>query len=69
MELLVGIIIIGIVWLMCKAPEWEHNNRTCPPGKEIDYGKANQDLIVNGISKQEYYRRYNSGYYDRDKKK
>lgn len=69
MDLLAGIIIIGIVWLMCKVPEWRHDNRICPPGKEIDYGKANHDLIDNGISKQEYYRRYNNGYYDRDKKK
>lgn len=69
MELLGTIIIISIFWLACKVPEWKHNNRLCPPGKEIDYGKANNDLIVKGISKQEYYRRYNSGYYDRDKKK
>lgn len=68
MELLVGIIIIGIVWLISKIPEWGHDNRTCPPGKEIDWGKANHDLTVGGISKKDYYKRYNSGYYDKDKK-
>ena len=69
MELLFGIIFIVFVYLRCKMPEWKHDNRLCPPGKEIDYNKANNDLIVKGIGKQEYYRRYNSGYYDRDKKK
>ena len=69
MELLLSIIFIGGLWLMCKVPEWKHDNRLCAPGKEIDYTKSNYDLNVNKISKQEYYRRYNSGYYDRDKKK
>ncbi len=66
-ELIGAIIIIGITYLMCKVPEWKHDNRICPPGKEIDYTKANRDLAL-GLDKQEYYRRYNSGYYDRDKK-
>lgn len=66
-DLIGTIIIIVIAYLVCKVPEWKHSNRLCPPGKEIDYGKANHDLIVNNIGKQEYYRRYNSGYYDKDK--
>jgi len=68
MGTLIGaIIIIGGAYLMCKIPEWKHDNRICPPGKKIDYTKSNMDLTL-GIDKQEYYRRYNSGYYDRDKK-
>ncbi len=66
-ELIGAVIIIGITYLMCKIPEWEHGNRVCPPGKEIDYTKVNRDLTL-GIGKQEYYRRYNNGYYDKDKK-
>jgi len=66
-ELIGIIIIIEITYLMCKVPEWKHDNRICPPGKEIDYTKANRDLTL-GLDTQEYYRRYNSGYYDRDKK-
>ena len=68
MEIFLSIGLIIVLWLMCKIPEWKHDNRTCPPGKEIDYKKANHDLGVGGISKQEYYRRYNNGYYDKDKK-
>jgi len=66
-ELIGIIIIIGITVYLCKKEEWKYNKRICPPGKEIDYTKANCDLAL-GLSKQEYYRRYNSGYYDRDKK-
>lgn len=67
-EVIGVIIIIGIAVYLCKKEEWKHNSRICPPGKEIDYTKANRDLAL-GLDKQEYYRRYNSGYYDRDKKK
>ncbi len=68
METVIGaIIIIGITYLMCKVPEWKHDNRICPLGKEIDYAKANRDLAL-GLDKQEYFRRYNNGYNDRDKK-
>lgn len=66
-ELIGIIIIIGGTYLLCKIPEWKYVNRRCPSGKEIDYGKANHDLAM-GLSKQEYFRRYNRGYYDRDKK-
>ncbi len=66
-ELIGAIIIIGGTYLMYKIPEWKYVNRICPPGKEIDYTKANRDLAM-GIDKQEYYRKYNSGYYDRNKK-
>lgn len=66
-DLIGAVVIIGIVYLMYKVPEWKHNNRLCPPGKEIDWQKSSSDL-ASGISKQEYYRRYNSGYYDKDKK-
>ncbi|MBD5534562.1 MAG: hypothetical protein HDQ99_02660 [Lachnospiraceae bacterium] len=68
MEIILTIVFIVTVWFLCKTPEWKHDNRICPPGKEIDYKKANHDLSVGGISKQEYFRRYNSGYYDKDKK-
>ncbi len=68
METLLGLISILIFWVLCKLPEWKYDNRVCPPGKEIDYHKANYDLTANGISKQEFYNRYNNGYYDRDKK-
>lgn len=68
MEMLLGIAFLIGVWIFYKIPEWKHDNRICLPGKEIDNDKANHDLIVEGISKQEYYRRYNNGYYDRDKK-
>ncbi len=68
METLLGLILIVVFWVLCKLPEWRGNNRVCPPGKEIDYEKANRDLTIGGISKQEFYNRYNNGYYDRDKK-
>lgn len=67
MELIGMIVIIGVFYVLCKLPEWKYDNRLCPPGKTIDWGKANYDLTM-GMSKQEYFRKYNSGYYDVDKK-
>ncbi len=67
MELIGMIIFIGVVYVLCKLPEWKYDNRLCPPGKTIDWAKANHDLVM-GMDKQEYFRKYNSGYYDIDKK-
>lgn len=64
MEVIEIIFFIVIFWLICKVPEWKHDNRTCAPGKKIDYDKATYDLNINKIGKQEYFRRYNNGYYD-----
>lgn len=62
-----GLVMLIIAIILCKIPEWTYNNRMCPPGKEIDYMKSIHDLDNKNISKSEYYRRYNSGYYDKDK--
>lgn len=40
METLIGIGLIIAIIIICKIPEWQHDNMTCQPGKEIDWNKS-----------------------------
>ena len=66
-ELIIGVIIIGIVYVLSHLNEWQSNNRVCPPGKEMDWTQANIDINVKG--KEYFYKQHLAGKYDRDKKK
>lgn len=65
MEAILSIIVIIATYCACHATEWKSNNRTCPPGYEMDWLKANQDLIKHG---EDYYHQMNLlGKYDKKK--
>lgn len=66
-ELITVIIIIGIVWLLCKIPDWKFDNRTPPPGYKTDWDAMNQDMS-QGKSKMDVKKKYNNGGYDIPKK-
>lgn len=67
MEIIASIILIIVVYCMCKAPEWKSNNYMPPNGMEIDWRKANDDIILYG---QDYfYRKHVSGGYNKFKDK
>lgn len=66
MEVILQLVAFGLIFGILSIPKFIHDNRRCPPGKEIDWSKTNRDLAL-GISRQEYYKKYNSGYYDKDK--
>lgn len=67
MEIIASIILIIVVYCMCKMPEWKSNNYTPPPGMETDWGKASTDITLHG--KDYYYRKHASGGYNVPKKK
>lgn len=56
-------LIVFVVWL-CKKDEWKANNRTTPPGKQIDYKAIQNDRILNGYSNRDVAIKKNKGGYD-----
>lgn len=68
MELILGIIMIIVVWIMCKLPKWKFDNRMPPNGYGTDWAAINRDL-ASGKSKIDVMRKSNSGGYDIPKKK
>lgn len=67
MEIIASIILIIVVYCMCKMPEWKSNNYTPPSGMETDYRQASVDLTLHG--KDYYYKKHASGGYNIPKKK
>lgn len=64
MELIVSIILIVVMYVIYKAPEWKANNRLSPPGKKTDWGAMSYDRTVKGMSNRDIYIKQNNGGYD-----
>lgn len=62
MELILGLIFIGVVWILCKLPEWKFDNSLPPEGYQTDYTAMNRDL-ASGKSKTEVINKSNRGEY------
>ena len=62
MEIIASIILIIVIYCMCKAPEWKSNNYTPPAGMKTDWGKANMDITLHG--KDTFYRNHVAGKYN-----
>ena len=60
-------LIVFMVWL-CNKDEWKANNRTTPPGKQIDYRAIQNDRILKGYSNRDVAIKKNQGGYDIPKK-
>lgn len=63
MEIIVSIVFWVAFYCFLKWPEWMANNRMPPPGKKSDWNAMNYDLTM-GMSKDDFYRKKNSGGYD-----
>lgn len=68
MEFFLTIGMIIFVYVMCKAPEWKANNRTTPPGMQIDYSAIQNDRILKGYNNRDVAIKKNQGGYDVPKK-
>lgn len=64
METILGLILIGIVWLMSKSTEWKYNNYMPPQGQRIDYNKQSYDRIVNNLSNEQVMKNTMNGKYN-----
>ena len=66
-DLILGVVVLGVIHIICNYSDWIFNNRTCPPGKEIDWAAMNRDL-VSGMSERDIKINCNHGVYDIPKK-
>lgn len=64
METILGLILIGIVWLMSKSTEWKFDNYTTSQGQRIDYNAQSLDRIKNHLSNEEVMRNTINGKYN-----
>lgn len=65
MGTLIGIIIIAVIWGMCRYSTNQKVENKNP--LDVDSSKMTRD-ICNGISRSEIRRRYGNGYYDKNRK-
>lgn len=59
------LIIIGIIWLVCKLIDDAGWHTNAYENKEYDVTKAFQDACVNRVSKSEFKRNYRNGKYSK----
>ncbi len=59
------LIIVGVIWLVCKLAEEASWNTHAYDNKEYDVNKAFQDACVKRISKSEFKRNYKNGKYSK----
>ena len=64
MDLLLGIILIGIVYVASKSTEWKFDNYTPPEGQRIDCNKQSYDRIVNNLSNEQVMKNTMNGKYN-----
>lgn len=50
MELILGLILIGIVWIASKSTEWKFDNYTPPQGQRIDKNLQSLDRVKNHLT-------------------
>ena len=64
METILGLILIGIVWLMSKSTDWKYNNYTPPKEQMIDYNAQSLDRVKKHLSNEEVMRNTINGKYN-----
>lgn len=65
MELLLGIGLIIVLYVVCKViPEQRFNNYMPPEGQTIDYNAQSLDRIKNNLSNEEVMRNTVNGKYN-----
>ena len=64
MDLLLGIILIGIVWVASKSTEWKFDYYMPPQGQRIDYNAQSYDRIVNNLTNEQVMKNTMNGKYN-----
>lgn len=65
MELLIGLVFIGIAWALSKSTEWKFDNYMPPEGMDIDYNAQSLDRIKNHLSKEQVMKNTIEGKYNK----
>ena len=64
MELILGLILIGIVYVASKSTEWKFDNYMPPEGQRIDHNAQAQDMVKNHLTKEEVMKNTINGKYN-----
>ena len=64
MELILGLILIGVVYVVSKSTEWKFDNYTPPKGQKIDYNAQSYDRIANNLSNEQVMKNTINGKYN-----
>lgn len=58
------ILLIVVIYVLFKLPEWKFDNYTPPQGQRIDYNKQSYDRVKNHLTKEETMRNTVNGKYN-----
>lgn len=64
MELLLGLVLIGIVWAMSKSTDWKFDSYTPPQGQRIDKNAQMLDMTRNHLTEQQVMQNTINGKYN-----
>lgn len=64
MELILGLILIGVVWFLSTSTDRKFNNYMPPQGQRIDYNAQSYDRIVNNLSNEQVMKNTMNGKYN-----
>lgn len=64
MDLILGIILIGIVWVASKSTEWKFDNYMPPEGQRIDKNAQMLDMTRNHLTEQQVMQNTINGKYN-----
>ena len=64
MEFILGLILIGIVYVVSKSTEWKFDNYTPPEGQMIDYNAQSLDRVKNHLTNEQIMKNTMSGKYN-----
>ena len=64
MELILGLILIGVVWFLSTSTDRKFNNYMPPEGQRIDYNAQALDRVKNHLTKEEVMRNTVNGKYN-----
>lgn len=64
MDLILGIIIIGIVWVASKSTEWKFDNYIPPQGQRIDGNLQSLDRVKNHLTNEQVMQNTINGKYN-----
>lgn len=64
MELVLGLIFIGIVWALSKSTERKFNNYMLPKGQTIDYNAQSLDRVKNNLTNEQVMKNTINGKYN-----
>lgn len=64
MELVLGLIFIGIVWALSKSTERKFNNYMPPKGQTIDYNAQSLDRVKNNLTNEQVMKNTINGKYN-----